>query len=152
MNTGHQLAMSLRAAYLAMHRQSDASLAGKEGVTADQFVVLAVLAEEDRITQQTLVQRTSSDPNTIGAMVTLLERQNVVTREPHPTDGRARIVILTKKGRQTFARLKTRSENVRRKLEGLFRPDESALLVELLGRIAESDLFSQPERIGDLRQ
>jgi DNA-binding MarR family transcriptional regulator len=136
MSTGHQIAMSLRAAYLAMHRQSDASLAGKEGVTADQFVVLAVLVEEDRITQQTLVRRTSSDPNTIGAMLALMERRRLIVRERHPTDGRARSVVLTKTGRQTFARLLTRSECVRQNLERLFRPDEARMLTEFLGRIA----------------
>ena len=72
MTTGHQIAMSLRAAYLAMHRRTDAALAG-DGVTADQFVLLAVLAAEDRVTQQALVRRTSSDPNTVRAMLVLME-------------------------------------------------------------------------------
>lgn len=136
MSTGHQIAMSLRAAYLVMHRQSDASFAA-DGVTADQFVLLAVLAEEDGITQQTLVRRTWSDPNTIGAMLVLMETRGLVVRERHPTDGRARIVVLTRKGRRTYERLRARSEGVRQKLEGLFLPDEARTLIDLLGRIAE---------------
>jgi DNA-binding MarR family transcriptional regulator len=135
MSTGHEIAMSLRAAYLVMHRQSDASLAG-DGVTADQFVVLAVLAAQDRITQQMLVRRTSSDPNTVGAMLMLMETRGLVVRERHPTDGRARSIILTRKGRQTYAWLVARSEGVRQRLQSLFRPDEARTLIELLGRIA----------------
>ena len=53
--------MALRAAYLTMHRQSDASLAG-ESLTSDQFVVLGLLAEEDRITQPVLVRRDKAQP------------------------------------------------------------------------------------------
>src|SRR5208283_1379227 len=60
-STGHQIAMALRAAYLTMHRQSDASLAG-ESLTSDQFVVLGLLAEEDRITQPVLVRRDKAQP------------------------------------------------------------------------------------------
>ena len=135
MSTGHKIAMALRAAYLAMHRRSDAALAGKEGVTVDQFVVLAVLAEEDRITQQTLARRTSSDPNTIGAMLALLERRRLIERRTHPTDRRARSVVLTRRGHRTLARLRVRSEGVRRRLERLFNPKETRTLIECLGRI-----------------
>jgi DNA-binding MarR family transcriptional regulator len=134
MSAGHRIAMSLRAAYLAMHRQTNAALAGG-GVTADQFVVLAVLADEDGITQQTLARRTSSDPNTIGAMLALLEKRGLLARRPHPTDGRARSVVLTRDGLDTYNRLRARSQPVRRKLQSLFQPDEAHTLLELLTRI-----------------
>jgi DNA-binding MarR family transcriptional regulator len=147
MSTGHEIAMSLRAAYLVMHRQSDASLAA-DGVTADQFVLLAVLAEEDGITQQTLVRRTWSDPNTIGAMLVLMERRGLVVRERHPTDGRARIVVLTRKGRRTYERLRARSEGVRQKLEGLFLPEEARTLIDLLNRISARPAPSGPRAAG----
>jgi DNA-binding MarR family transcriptional regulator len=134
MSVGHSIAMSLRAAYLAMHRQTEASLA-PDGVTADQFVVLAVLAEEDRITQQALVRRTYSDPNTIGAMLVLMEKRGLIARHPHPTDGRARSVLLTRDGLDTYERLRARSQPVRRKLQRLFQPAEAHALLELLARI-----------------
>lgn len=138
------MAMSLRAAYLAMHRQTDAALAG-DGVTADQFVVLAVLAEEDRVTQQALVRRASSDPNTIRAMLVLLEARGLIVRERHPTDGRARSVVLTPEGRRAHARLWARTEGIRQKLGQLFRPDEARTLIEFLGRIAEDLKDVSPE-------
>ena len=39
MATGHDLAMALRAAYLALHHRSGAHFAGRR-VTADHFVIL----------------------------------------------------------------------------------------------------------------
>lgn len=134
---GHDIAMGLRSAYGLMHRQSNASVA-RFGVTIDQFVLLALLAEEDGVTQQELVRRASSDANTIRAMLVLMEERGLVVREPHPTDARARSVILTRKGRQTLDTLWAASEPVRRRLLAALTPEEADLLVDLLTRISET--------------
>ena len=136
MTSGHEVARALRAAYLALHRQTNDCFA-KDGVTADQFVLLAALAESDAVTQQELVRRVGSDPNTVRAMLLLLEGRGLVARERHPTDGRARCVTLTVKGRQVFKKLWTKSEPLRARLLGAFRPDEVTALLGLLHRVAE---------------
>lgn len=135
MASGHDIAMGLRAAYWAMHRRTDAALI-RRGVTADQFVLLALLAEQDGITQQELVRRASSDPNTIRAMLVLLESRGLIARGRHPTDGRARSVTLTQKGRQTYERLWAAGEPVRERLLAEFEPDEAEILTAFLTRIA----------------
>jgi DNA-binding MarR family transcriptional regulator len=137
MATGHEIAMGLRTAYWAMHRQTDACFA-KRGVTANQFVLLALLAEEDRITQQQLVRRACSDPNTVRAMLVLLESRGLVARERHPDDSRARNVTLTRKGRQTYDRLWEESEPLREQLLAVFQPKQADALVEFLERISEA--------------
>jgi DNA-binding MarR family transcriptional regulator len=104
MHQGHELAMLLRKAYLSFHRRANAR-AIKLGVTADQFVVLTMLAEEEGITQITIVERTASDPNTLTAILRLLERQGLVRREAHAHDGRARCVFLTPAGRRMQKRV-----------------------------------------------
>jgi hypothetical protein len=43
--------MALRNAYLIFHRQVDAHFAGR-GMTADQFVLMAALADGDAVTKQ----------------------------------------------------------------------------------------------------
>jgi DNA-binding MarR family transcriptional regulator len=135
MTTGHELAMALRGAYLAMHRRTDACLA-RHGVTADQFVLMAALAGGEAVTQRDLACRTSSDPNTVRAMLLLLEARGFVVRERHPTDGRARTVALTAKGRRTYARLWAASEPVRARLLAALRPAEADALLDLLSRVA----------------
>ena len=95
---GHQLAMLLRSAYLTLHRQAQ-QLFAPFGVTADQFVLLTLLVEQDGVIQQDLVRRSSSDPNTVRAILVLLEKQGLVSRREHEHDGRARMVQLTSKGR-----------------------------------------------------
>ena len=137
MVSGHDIAMGLRAAYWAMHRRTEASFS-ERAVTADQFVLLALLAERDGITQQELVRRASSDANTIRAMLVLLEKRGLVTRERHPTDRRARSVTLTRKGIQIYEKLWGRSEPLRGQMLALFAPEEAETLVVSLARIAEA--------------
>src|SRR5919202_5038449 len=127
MTSGREAARALRAAYLALHRETNACFAA-DGVTADQFVLLSALADADGVTQQDLVRRTSSDPNTVRAMLLLLEGRGLVAREPHPADGRARCVTLTAKGRQVLKKLRAKSEPLRVRLLTAFRPDEVTAL------------------------
>ena len=136
MATGHDVAMGLWAAYWAMHRGTEAGLARCD-VTADQFVLLALLAEQDGTTQQDLVRRASSDANTVRAMLVLLESRGLVARGRHPTDGRARCVTLTRRGRQTYEKLWGKSEPLRERLLAAFRPEEVDVLVEFLARICD---------------
>ena len=103
MNKGHELGMWLRKAYLSFHRRANARML-KHGVTADQFVLLSVLVREEGITQVTIVERTASDPNTVAAILGLLERRGLVRREAHAQDRRARCVFLTAEGRRVQRR------------------------------------------------
>jgi DNA-binding MarR family transcriptional regulator len=137
MATGHDLAMALRAAYLAMHRRTDAALT-RHRVTADQFVLLAALAGGEAVTQKDLGRRTASDPNTVRAMLLILERQGLVGRRPHPTDGRARTVDLTPKGRRLYAALWAATGPVRQELTAALSPDDGEALLGLLARITRA--------------
>ncbi len=147
MTSGREVARTLRAAYLALHRQTNACFA-KDGVTADQFVLLAALAEADAVTQQELVRRVGSDPSTVRAMLLLLEGRGLVARARHPADGRARCVTLTGKGRQVIQELLAKSEPLRVRLLAAFRPDEVTALVGFLRRVAEVMALPAPDGSG----
>jgi DNA-binding MarR family transcriptional regulator len=138
MTTGRDLAIALRAAYLALHRRSEVVFA-PHGVTADQFVLLATLARGgEALTQRELARRMSSDPSTVRAMLVLLEERRLIERDTHPTDARKRTVALTAKGERAFRRLWTAGEPIRAQILGALRPDEAETLVGLLGRVAEA--------------
>ncbi|QDU23691.1 MarR family winged helix-turn-helix transcriptional regulator [Urbifossiella limnaea] len=136
MTTGHELPMALRAAYLALHRRSEAAFAPL-GVTADQFVLLATLARGGHaLTQRQLARRMASDPSTVRAMLVLLERRGLVGRDAHPTDARARTVVLTAAGKRAFARLWAAGEPIRAGMLAALTPGEADALVGLLARVA----------------
>ena len=136
MATGHHIAIALRAAYLALHRRSEARFA-RHGVTADQFVLLATLARGgEALTQRELARRMSSDPSTVRAMLVLLAGRGLVERDHHPTDARARTVTLTANGRRAYRRLWTAGESIRARMRDALRPGEAEALVRLLGQVA----------------
>lgn len=133
--SGHELALALRSAYLTLHRRTGAVLSA-DGVTADQFVVLSALSESAALTQRELVERTASDHNTMRAMLVLLERRGLVERRPHPTDGRARHVSLTTRGKRVYRKLWSRSESLRSRMLEPFSDQDANTLVALLHRLA----------------
>jgi DNA-binding MarR family transcriptional regulator len=137
MTTRSELPMALRAAYLALHRRSDAQFA-PHGITADQFVLLATLADGDALTQRELARRMPSDPSTVRAMLVLLERRGLVERDAHPTDSRARTARLTAAGRRKFRQLWRSGEPIRKQMVDALPPDGAKALVRLLRSIAES--------------
>jgi DNA-binding MarR family transcriptional regulator len=91
--------MLLRKAYLSFHRRANSWML-EQGVTADQFVLLTVVAREPGLTQVSIVERTSSDPNTVAAVLRRLEQRRLVRREAHARDRRMRRVFLTAEGRR----------------------------------------------------
>lgn len=133
------MAMGLRVAYWALHRRTSESLT-KYSVTPNQFVLLALLAEEDEITQQDLVLRASSDPSTIRAMLVLLEKKGLVARNRHTRDRRALSVTLTHKGRRVYKQMWKITGPVRQRLLLALDPGKTNFSVELLSRIADSML------------
>jgi len=138
MTAGHELAIALRAAYLALHRRSDARFA-PHGVTADQFVLLATLARGgEALTQRELARRMSSDPSTVRAMLVLLAARGLVERDTHPTDARARTVALTVKGLRAYRRLWKAGNSIRARMLTALQPAEADTIVRFLGRVAEA--------------
>jgi DNA-binding MarR family transcriptional regulator len=134
---GHELAMGLRIAYLALHRCTGAELA-RVGLTADQFVLLTTLVDGETVSQKELVRRNGSDANTISEMLARLERRGLIARQRHATDGRARSVTLTEEGRRVQREAWHVTEPLRERLQGLFRSGVLDTLVENLGRVARA--------------
>jgi len=133
--SGHDLAKALRAAYLGLHRQTEARFA-RWGVTANQFVVLDALSAEDALTQRDLVARTSSDPSTLRAMLVLLEQRGYIRRREHPSDKRARNVSLTPEGRRVYEAMWAASEKLRKQLIDALGSDDTRCLVAALRKMA----------------
>ena len=137
MEAKDRLPLELRAAYLALHRCSDLQFANL-GVTADQFVLLATLAQGHALTQRELAARMPSDPSTVRAMLVLLEKRGLVSRSTHPTDGRARTVALTQSGLRKYRQVWKAGQAIRDQMVSSLSAAEAKTLVALLGRVSES--------------
>jgi DNA-binding MarR family transcriptional regulator len=134
MSLQDELPLVLRAAYLTMHRRSDAEFV-EHGVTADQFVLLATLARGEVMTQRDLAARMPSDPSTVRAMLVLLEERGLIVRAAHPSDARARTVALTKLGQQTFNAVWEAGQAIRDQMVSSLSAQETKTLVTLLQKV-----------------
>lgn len=77
------LAMVLRIAYLRLHRTTNRNFQPFDS-TADQYVLMRLLRDQEGLTQQELTVLTASDRTTIGTMLQLLETKGWVERRPDP--------------------------------------------------------------------
>ncbi len=139
-----ELPLALRTAYLTLHRRSDAVFV-EYGITADQFVLLATLARGQAMTQRELAARMPSDPSTVRAMLVLLEKQGLVTREAHPTDARARMVSLTKSGVRTYQLAFDAGQELRDQMTESLSAAETRTLLSSLQRMTASLKDPVPE-------
>ena len=142
MTTGfaESFGIRLRRAYQSLHRRANAELRRQFDVTADQFVVLSLLAERDGVSQQEICSRCYSDPSTLGALVRLMEGRGWVRRETDPRDGRARQVHLTEAGRKLQQQLwAAADDSFHRALWAVPRNDEEErMLFDVLDRVVEA--------------
>jgi DNA-binding MarR family transcriptional regulator len=141
MSDGHELGMWLRKSYLSFHRRANSRML-QHGITADQFVLLSVVAREEGITQIGIVERTASDPNTVAAILRLLERGGLVRREAHAADRRARCVFLTPEGKQVQRRASRESQPLLATLWDCMPGASQAQIVRFLKRVHAA--FSAP--------
>ena len=132
---GHELAMRVRAAAAHLRRRSNQVFA-PFGLSTDQYVLMTMLAQQRKATQQELVGLCFSDTATIGAMVSLLETKGLVKRTPHRRDRRALVVRLTRSGQRLSMKMRAGSAAVRADMMALFSERELATLMEFLSRLA----------------
>lgn len=69
------------------------------GITTGQFPALLALYEQDGQTQRELVAQIDVEQATLANTLARMERDGLIVREDHPSDGRAKIIRLTDKAR-----------------------------------------------------
>jgi MarR family transcriptional regulator, organic hydroperoxide resistance regulator len=81
-------------------------------VTPEQWAVLIRLWENDGQTQTALSDSTFRDKPTMSRILDVLERDGIITRRDDASDGRVRVVTLTRHGRELKRRLVPVAERI----------------------------------------
>ncbi|HEX6890396.1 MAG TPA: MarR family transcriptional regulator [Chryseolinea sp.] len=68
-------------------------------VTVEQFSVLAMLFYQDGLSQQEISDVLGRDKTTIARVISIMERDKMITRVTNKDDNRGKRIFLTKKGR-----------------------------------------------------
>lgn len=113
-----------------------ATALGANGLTQRQFAVLAVLAEQDGVSQSELVSRTGIDRSTLAEMVARMEAKGLTQRTKSALDSRANSVTLTATGRTLYEEALPKLAEVDAALLLRLPMSKRAGFVDLLTRLA----------------
>jgi DNA-binding MarR family transcriptional regulator len=68
-------------------------------VTVEQFSVLAILFYQNGVSQQEISDVLGRDKTTVARVISIMERDNMITRVMNKEDNRGKLIYLTRKGR-----------------------------------------------------
>lgn len=105
------------------------------GVVPGQFGQMLVLFEREGITQQELSEIVGIEQPTMARTLARMERDGLIERRPHPTDGRSQTIFLTAKARALQPRLFAAAKSVNTRATAGFSEFERSMLLELLGAV-----------------
>lgn len=90
------------------------------------------------VNQKALENYLMVKPSTVNGIVDRLEGKGLVRRTASPTDGRCRILALTEAGRRFYDQFAAVQQEATEWLERGFTPEEKALMLSLLLRVARN--------------
>ena len=108
------------------------------GRTPASFGVLNVLGARKGAIQQEVGSAMGIDPSTMVSLIDQLEAAGLAKRRPHPTDRRAREVVITPKGRRLLERGRRMALQVEDEVLGGLTAKERREMLRLLRRALES--------------
>ena len=110
------------------------------GLRITQFLILAALKEVGSAAVNPLAERLDIERTAMGKMLGFLERDGLISIRPSPTDGRSRLVELTKEGRRRHAQASPLWREAQRQFEQLNGAENVAELRQGLRRMVVGDV------------
>jgi DNA-binding MarR family transcriptional regulator len=126
----------LARAHLIARERADRSLA-EIGLSMKGYAALATLGSDGPTSQQRLSQRIGMDPATMVDVIDALEASNHIVRRRNPQDRREYALHTTPRGKALLARAERAIEAAGQETFRDLDPGEAAILMRLLGRIAD---------------
>jgi DNA-binding MarR family transcriptional regulator len=124
----------LRRAFLSICRCGDAMFSPYR-LTTEQYALMRAVQRSPGIGQSEITDQIFAEPNTVTAMVTLLEKRGILRRKPSPTDGRVRQLFLTVHGQTVLQRLSADWTPARELLRKSFSGEAGQRALEILDQV-----------------
>jgi len=115
------------------------------GITALQYTALTVLDRRDGLTTAELARSSFVTPQTMGDLVTTLERRGLIERSPDPGNRRRLLIGLTEAGHDLLAGFEGAVRALEERMVGDLSAGERAALADSLNR-ARAALAVEPAR------
>ena len=100
--------------------------------------VVGALKEGGALQQKDLAVRARVEQPTMAALLSRMERDGLLKREPHPTDNRGSLVSLTAKAKGRLPAARERLAEAADEAMAGFSARERATLIALLGRVVRN--------------
>ena len=150
-----RLALLLRRAWYGLNQTFRRQIAGV-GVTPDQFTILRWLGEHpEGLTQRVLADLMASDPNTITAILTRMQKAGLLERRAHADDARCNLIMLKDKGRALHAKIQPLASGLQEQLLAAVPVAKQAEFLKQLESVCaalDADDAAQPARKGRRKQ
>lgn len=130
----------LRRAFLSICRCGDVMFSPYR-LTTEQYSLMLAVHRNPGIRQAEISDQIFAEPNTVTAMVTLLEKRGILRRKCSLTDGRVRLLYLTTHGQTVMQRLSADWAPLRKTLRQCFSSDDGQRALEIL-----DEVFAQMQR------
>ena len=110
------------------------------GLTIPEWRLIAVIGEDDGITQQQVGRRTRMDKVTVSRATIALVDRGLVERKPHASDRRSQSLHLTKAGHDLYDQVAPKALELEQRIFASFDPQEIAAFSNMLARIQDVTL------------
>lgn len=110
------------------------------GLSIPEWRVIAVVAEQDGITQQGICIATRMDKVTVSRATIALVDRGLITRAPNDADRRSRLLALTDAGRKLYADVSPKAIEFENRIFSSFPPEEIDRFMAMLRAIEERAL------------
>jgi DNA-binding MarR family transcriptional regulator len=141
---GPSLLYAVKQVELAVRAHLD-ELLRPSGTTVLQYTALTVLARRDGLTSAELARNAFVTPQSMGDLVTALERRELVARHRDPRHARRLLISLTPVGQELLARVAPDVRALEERMLGGLAAGERAALRDYLNR-CRSALADGPVR------
>ena len=105
------------------------------GITASQLPVLVALKNGGGLTQKELAEIACVEQPSMAQLLSRMERDGLVRREPSPTDGRSSLIMLTDHALEKLEPGRAMLREIDDKACSIFSQDERQALANLLRRL-----------------
>ena len=105
------------------------------GLTIPEWRVIAVVAENDGITQQGICTATRMDKVTVSRATIALVDRGLVARAPNNADRRSRLLALTRAGQSLYAGVAPKALEFEHRIFATFPPEEVDRFMDMLRAI-----------------
>lgn len=107
----------------------------KSGLSPAQMHAIEVIGHHEKLRMKELAEKMGITTGTLTVMIDRLEKNGLVARQPHPTDRRSYVIVLTERGDEHFEEHNQMHNLLTTELTSSFDESETDALKSYLERL-----------------